>query len=215
VTPERLRLPLLAAAVVTSVVIVWMAFTPVPHTGGDNAGYVSLAHSLLTTGTYVDAFDPEGLPHTKYPPVFPALLALLIAMGARTWAALKMTAMVSTVLAVAATWLWAERRLGPLAAFGVAVLLSVSSAVVYYSHWVLSDPLFLALTIGALYALARADDEWGVVGLVNGGGPARPEEGGAGEGGDVEGFVFGGMREDRGDALGQHGLASAWRSNHQ
>ena len=170
-TPTRLRWGLLATLTALSVIIVTTAFNPVPHTGGDNAGYIALAHSLITTGSYTDAFDPEGLPHTKYPPVFPGLLAVLIGLGARTWVALKMTAVVSTVAAVAFTYLWAERSVGALTAFAVGLLLATSSGVVYYSHWVLSDPLFVAFTIAALFALAHADQEgarpaWLIVGVL-------------------------------------------------
>jgi hypothetical protein len=144
---------------VVSGVVVWVAFDPLPHTGGDNAGYIALAHGLLTEGTYSDVFDPQRLPHTKYPPVFPLLLAGLIASGARSWVALKMVAAVSTVVAVAATYLWAERRLGPPVAVAVALLVSVSAAVVYYSHWILSDPTFVAFSMVSLYCLARAREE--------------------------------------------------------
>lgn len=162
---------LLAGVMVVSAIVVALAFNPVPHTGGDNAGYVSLAYDLITNGAYTDVFDPEGQPHTKYPPVFPMILAALIWMGARTWVALKMTAAVATVAAVGLTFLWAERALGPVRGFAVALLLSVSAAVVYYSHWILSDPLFLALTMAALYALSRADEDdagagWLVAGVV-------------------------------------------------
>lgn len=157
VPSTRLGAVLFAAVVVLEAVLVIGAFNPAPHTGGDNAMYVSLAHALLTTGSYVELFDPAALPHTKYPPVFPALLAALIAFGARTWVALKSTAAVSTVAAVAFTYLWAARRVGPWAAFAVAMLLGGSSAVVYYSHWVLSDPVFLAFTMAALWALERAE----------------------------------------------------------
>jgi hypothetical protein len=59
---------------------------------------------------------PRRLPHTKYPPLFPALLALLIALGARTWVALKAAAAIATVVAVGLTYLWAERRGGTVAA---------------------------------------------------------------------------------------------------
>ena len=158
-TPPRLYWGLLGVVVTVSGIVVAMAFNPIPHTGGDNAGYIGLAHGLITTGSYTDVFDPEGLPHTKYPPVFPALLALLISLGARTWVALKMTAAVSTVAAVGFTYVWAERSLGALAAFAVALVLALSSGIVYYSHWILSDPFFLALTVAALFALARADED--------------------------------------------------------
>jgi 4-amino-4-deoxy-L-arabinose transferase-like glycosyltransferase len=173
-----MRWALGALVVLISAAVVGTAFTSVPHTGGDNAGYIALAHGLLVDGSYTDVFDPQGLRHTKYPPVFPALLALLIAFGARTWVVLKMAAAVPTVVAVGFTYAWAERRVGQLPAFGLALLLALSSGIVYYSHWVLSDPLFLALTVASLFALSRAvvEDEneqpslgWLVAGVVTAG----------------------------------------------
>jgi len=144
-----------------AVAVVWLARNPAPHTGGDNSGYVSLAYALLTTGSYTEIFDPEGLPHTKYPPVYPGLLAILIGLGARTWTTLKVTAAVPTILTVAIMYLWSERRLGTLGAAAVSVLLALSAGFVYYSQWILSDPLFVALTLASLYCLTRADEALG------------------------------------------------------
>lgn len=152
---------LLAASLALSGFIVGSVFNPAPHTGGDNAGYIALAHGLLTGGTYSDVFDPERLPHTKYPPVFPGLLAILIALGARTWVALKTTAAVSTVAAVGFTFLWAGRKTDDLGAFAVSLVFALAVGVVYYSQWVLSDPLFVALTMGSLYALTRSESAAG------------------------------------------------------
>ncbi len=157
VISERFRWSLLGLTTLVSAFVVWSVFNPTPHSGGDNSGYIALAHGLLTTGTYTDVFDPERLPHTKYPPVFPVVLALLMAAGARTWAALKLAAAVPTVLAVVFTWLWAERRIGVVGATGVALLLTFSNGIAYYSQWILSDPLFLLFTIAALWAFMRAD----------------------------------------------------------
>ena len=164
----RLAWALLAVVAVVETVLVVGAFNPAPHTGGDNAGYVSLAHALLTTGSYTETFDPARPPHTKYPPVFPAVLAVLMALGARTWVALKTTAALSTVAAAAFAYLWALGRVGPWPALAVALLFGASSAVVYYSHWVLSDPLFLALTLAALWALDRDERHgaWLTFGVV-------------------------------------------------
>lgn len=151
----RWALPLGVAVVTLAVVLA--AFNPAPHTGGDNAGYVTLAYSLLKNHAYTELFDPARLPHTKYPPVFPGVLAVLMLFGVRAWTGLKSVAVASTVAVAVLTHLWARRRLGSLVASGVAVAVALSSAVVYYSHWVLSDPLFLALTLLSLWALERAD----------------------------------------------------------
>ncbi len=146
----------LFSALALSTVVVATAFNPVPHSGGDNAAYIALAYDLLANRSYTDVFDPAGLPHTKYPPVFPLLLAGLVALGARSWVVLKLVAAVSTVAAVGFTYDFVQRRFDRLTAFAVAALVALASAVVYYSHWILSDPLFLALTIGSLAALGRA-----------------------------------------------------------
>ncbi len=169
--PERVRrwLPLVAAAI--SAVVVWVAYNPVPHSGGDNSGYVSLAWSLLSGAGYTELFDPARLPHTKYPPVYATLLAGFMAVGASSWGALKLSAAVPTVVAVLVTGLWASTRLGALGGFAVAVLVALSSGVVYYSQWILSDPLFLALTMSALWACARAD----VTAQSEGGEAATPD----------------------------------------
>ena len=48
-----LRWILLAAVLFLNALFIIGAFDPSPHTGGDNAGYISLAYSLVTTGSYM------------------------------------------------------------------------------------------------------------------------------------------------------------------
>ncbi|MFW5905123.1 MAG: hypothetical protein ACOCUZ_02790, partial [bacterium] len=72
-----------------------------PHTGGDNAGYLGLAYSLLERGAYLDLYLPGEPIHTKYPPGFPLLLAGARILGAETWVAFKAVVAVSATLAVA------------------------------------------------------------------------------------------------------------------
>lgn len=156
---------------VVSAALVAGAFVPAPHTGGDNAAYLTLAYSLLQDGSYTELFDPAAPPHTKYPPFFPMLLAALMALGARTWTAFKVVAAASTVAASVLAFLWARGRLGAGWAVGAALLFAASAGVVYYSHWILSDPTFVALTLLALWALERSDEEgaapgWLVLGVA-------------------------------------------------
>lgn len=132
------------------------ALTPAPHNGGDNAGYLALAHSLVTTGSYTESWDPETPPHTKYPPVYPALLGAAMVLGAEGWGAFKAISVVFVVASALLTFLWAEGRRGAVFAAPVALLLALSPAVLWSSRWVLSDPLFLALTLFTLWAFQRA-----------------------------------------------------------
>ncbi len=148
---------LLALVLLAQVGVVAAAWIPAPHNGGDNAAYIALGHALLHGKGYTEVWDPATPPHTKYPPLFPLVLAFAMALGARTWTALKLVPAAATTLAVLLTFLWARRRRGPLFAAGVAGLFAVSSALVDASHWVLSDPLFVALTMLALWAFARVE----------------------------------------------------------
>ena len=131
-------------------------FLPVPHNGGDNAGYIALAYSILHRGEYVEIWDPQEPAHTKYPPVFPLLLAGAMALGVKGWVGLKTIPFASTLLAGLFTYLWARGRGGDVFGLSVALLLALSDGVLYYSHWILSDPTFLALTMGALWAMEKA-----------------------------------------------------------
>ncbi|MSR36817.1 MAG: phospholipid carrier-dependent glycosyltransferase [Gemmatimonadetes bacterium] len=151
------RLPIWGLAVVlVQLGLMLTVFNPAAHNGGDTAGYVTLAHSLLDRGTYQDLWQPGQPPHTKYPPVFPALLAAAIVLGARTWAALKVVPALFTTLSVLLAYLWARERRGAPFAAAVALLTAVSSAVLWSSHWELSEPPFMALTFLSLWAFDRA-----------------------------------------------------------
>jgi hypothetical protein len=152
---------LLAGLVVVQVVALGLAYLPAPHPGGDNAGYVALAHSLLSGEGYTEIWDPSAPPHTKYPPVFPLLLAGAMALGARGWASLKLVPLAAALLVVVATFLWARRRLGDAWGAAVALIVGLSPALLYHSHFLLSDVPFLAFTLLGLRAL---DDLTGAAG---------------------------------------------------
>jgi 4-amino-4-deoxy-L-arabinose transferase-like glycosyltransferase len=152
---------LLVALLILETVLVWGVFVPSPHPGGDNAGYVALAHSIHTGQGYTEIWDPSAPPHTKYPPVFPFLLTLAMTLGATGWVGLKLVPAGLAVVAVVGTFLWARRRLGALPAFGVALLVGLSPSLLYHSHWILSDVPFLAFTMLALWALEDVQVEDG------------------------------------------------------
>jgi hypothetical protein len=139
-------------------VVCLLAFNPAPHTGGDNATYISLARSLLERGDFTEIWDPALRPYTLYPPVFPAFLAAAMALGLTTWAQLKLVVVVTSAVAVGVTCLWLRRVASPGVALTSGVLLALAPGVVNASHWVLSDPLFWLLCMLVLLAHARLGD---------------------------------------------------------
>lgn len=145
----------LGVLVVTHVALALLVLEPAPHTGGDNAGYLTLAHSLLEHHNYRDYYDPSAPIHTQYPPVFPLILALAIVLGIKPWVQLKLLIVAFSALAVAFSYLWMRRHGRPELATGVGAVLAVSPGVLAQSHWVLSDVPFWAITMVALWAWQR------------------------------------------------------------
>lgn len=143
----------LGLVVLIHVLLAVASAIPAIHTGGDNAAYVSLAHSLARDAAYAELWSPGSPPHTRYPPLYPGFLALLMLLGAKTWSVLKASSIAFTALATAMCFLWAQRFHAPRTAGLVALLFGLSPAVLFYSHWILAEPLFLALTFGSLWLL--------------------------------------------------------------
>jgi hypothetical protein len=146
-----------AALLVVQIILVASIRTATPHSGGDNAGYLSLAYSILQHGAYLDLHDP-GLPvHTKYPPGYPAVLAVAMLAGARSWTAFKALSGLLVVVGVLLGYAWAAARRGAVFAGAVALVLGFSDAFLWSSRWILSDPLFVVLTLLALWVLERGE----------------------------------------------------------
>ncbi len=161
-SPEKLTLLVGAGLVLATATLLTLVSVPSPHTGGDNASYLTLAHSLLEGEGYTELWDPETPPHTKYPPVYPLALALLMALGASSWGSFKLVSAAAISVAVLLTFAWAARRRGPLFGGGVALLVLLSAGWLQASRWILSEPLFLVWTLLALWAAERgldAEDE--------------------------------------------------------
>jgi 4-amino-4-deoxy-L-arabinose transferase-like glycosyltransferase len=129
-----------------------MAFNPAPHVGGDNAAYLSLARALVERHAYVSLWDPALPPHTQYPPVWPAIIALFWIGGLRGLVAMKFIVLAFSVAAVGLSYLWMRRVTTAGIALAVGVLLAVSPGVVDLSHWELSDVPAWAFTLLALWA---------------------------------------------------------------
>lgn len=142
-----------AAVVVAHVLLALAALSPAMHPGGDNAAYVTLAHSLASEGVYAELWHPGAPPHTMYPPLYPGFLALLMLLGAKSWGVLKVSSVFFTGVAVVCCLQWVRRLHGVRLAGLLALLFGISPAVMYHTQWILAEPFFLALTFGCFWAL--------------------------------------------------------------
>ena len=138
-----------------ALVLAAVAF-PAPHNGGDHTAYLALAHSLLEGTGYTELWDPERPLHTKYPPGYPLVLALLMALGATTWGAFKTSSAVAMALATLVVYAWSARRVGAIGAGAVAILLVLASGWQDASRWILSEPWFLLWTFVAFWGAEHA-----------------------------------------------------------
>ena len=152
---DRVALAALALFAVLGVLL----FDPRLFTGGDNVVYQLLARALASGRGYVTLYEPGEPPHALYPPGYPALLAPLVWLGGGVLAA----KLLSLAAAGAAVWLsarWLHERLEPGAAGGAAravalALLATNATLLAYSHWMLTEAPFLAVSVGALILAER------------------------------------------------------------
>jgi hypothetical protein len=165
---------LAAAGVLLAIhlVVVAAVYTPAPHSGGDNAAYLSLGASLLSGAGYVELWDPAEPPHAKYPPAFPVVLAFAMALGATTWSTFKVLSALLVVTGGALVLAWAGTRRGPVFGGAVALLTVLSAGWIEASRWVLSEPLFLVGVFAALWGADRAGLRFGIPSRL----PAPPDD---------------------------------------
>lgn len=164
----------LAGIVFLHVVLGLLLFEPVLFTGGDNVRYMILGESLGSARGYLDLHLPGAPLHTKYPPGYPAVLAVLGLVGGVQL--FKLASLAFTGATVALTGVLGRRLFRGDVGLAAAAVLAVNPVLLQYSHWVLSEAAFLLLVTAALCAWASADGEVGA-GEGGAGGGGSPGEG--------------------------------------
>ncbi len=164
---SRTRLPdvLLLGILATHVVLAFLLFNPQPFTGGDNAHYMILAESIGTGQGYRDLHIVGAPLHAKYPPVYPATLAVVRSLGGGLLA-FKTMSVAFTTASLAFLFFIGRRRLGRESALLVTGMAALNPVLLQYSHWVLSEAMFVLFLLVALWAIERRDGDWRWVGLA-------------------------------------------------
>ena len=142
---------------IVHLILALLAFHQAPYGGGDDATYISLARSLLQRHEYRDIWDPAMPLHTQYPPVFPMIVAGLLATGLDIVNGLRLTMEVISSLAVFASCLWLRRVTTRGIAFCAGFFIALSPEVVRLGMEVLSDYTFWLFSILALLAWRTAE----------------------------------------------------------
>src|SRR5688500_17644267 len=136
------------------VVLAWMQRVPSLTTANDDATYVLLSRSLSDGG--YNSIHLVGAPvHTKYPPVFPALLAGVSVVAGESVDAFVAMNIVLSVIGLALLFSVARRRLPPAVALGGLALSASSPFLQGIAGTVMSEPAFLAFVSLTIWLLAR------------------------------------------------------------
>lgn len=141
--------------VLAGVVLFWhvgreYCFTP------DSGYYLALGRSLAQGEGYCFG----GRPHVQYPPGYPALTALVQACWGLNFLVLRCAQAAVGVGVVLLGFLYASRRLGFVGGLAVGIALAFSKDFVAASSvYLLSEPLFMLLSMGAILFGDRARGE--------------------------------------------------------
>lgn len=143
-----------AVLIALFVVLAWLQRSPSVTTANDDATYMLLARSVRAGG--YNSIHLVGAPvHTKYPPVFPALLAGISVIAGESIDAFAAMNIALSAAALALIFATARRLLPPVVALGALAVGATNPFVQGNSGTVLSEPAFLALIALTVWTLSR------------------------------------------------------------
>ncbi len=176
-SPKGCRVVPALVALSTLLVGIW-TFDAKLSLSGDNAEFITLARSLAQGDGLVYINSPSPHPATKYPFGFPLLLAPFELFFPGEWIPMKVWVLVLFSLGMGALYLLVRDRIGWLPALAV-VGLSLTAGksylttevggnvygplLLHYSHQVMSEAPFLAVSMVALWLLQRGVGRQGVL----------------------------------------------------
>lgn len=137
----------------------------------DAAIYVLMADALSPYHTQSFGFAEKLFAYYPFPPLYPALLALL-GGGSATPAANYLAGAGAMACAVVASWCWARRSgTGSAAAAAASASLAITPIALFTIMGVFSEPLYLALSMAGFAVLAGprpTSRDWRVAALLFG-----------------------------------------------
>ncbi len=125
----------------------------------DSSTYLSISRAMAEEGELSTTF--RGGVRTYYPPLYPGLTAIVFSVarrftvGSYEWAAVLVSAFSGAAIVFPAWWL-ARAIFGAGAAWLAAFFLTVSPVLVHWSGHMLTEALFITVTVAAVAAGWRA-----------------------------------------------------------
>lgn len=135
-------------------------FNPLLSTIGDNAQYIVLGESILAGKGLSHVNAPDEKPDTKYPFMFPVILAGVLAIVPGSIVALKLVSVVACVGAAVLYYPVLRRSSEPAVACAAAVLGVMSPDILRHSSVVLAEVPYLFASFVVLGWVALAEDRW-------------------------------------------------------
>ncbi len=123
--------------------------------GGDATHYIMLGQKIAQDFSYVDPVYPGSFHHTKYPFVFPALLAPVTALFGADMLLIRVWVALIAVAGFVAWWLYYRGELGPRGSSFLVFMLALHPYSVSFVTRTLSETPFLLFTGVCLSALSR------------------------------------------------------------
>jgi hypothetical protein len=142
-----------AALLLVFVGLAWLQRVPSITTESDDSMYILLSESLRDGG-FRSIHLVNAPVHTKFPPLFPALLAAVASVAGESTDAFAAMNIGLTVLALVFIFAVARRRWPPPVALGALAIVASSPPLQTFTGAVASEPAFLAFTALTLWVLA-------------------------------------------------------------
>ncbi len=126
---------------------------------GDNATYISLARNM-SDGLGYSTINPDGVrPTSTYPPGYPALLAVFMSLGIDSLIFFKVVNGMLLLVSLLLLYDLMRKVTDDKVAVLVALLLSCfCTPMLRFSYIVMSEMLFLFLSVLAIYSLGRQSE---------------------------------------------------------
>jgi hypothetical protein len=130
-----------------------------PKLNHDGAVYIILSQSLVSGEGYRNLYVVDSPPHTKFPPIFPLLLASIVYLFDLNFWAMKLFVVMIGTVALYAVYLFFRRMAGNRVALIILVSAGVSHGVWFYSRSILSEIPYLLFSFVSLYLLESYKEE--------------------------------------------------------